>query len=48
MKKTEDLQPVIQSKYRLQYFVAFYVQTIQKESHEKDDDLHDDDAELHQ
>lgn len=48
MKETKDLQPIVQDKRCLQYFVAFDVQTIQEKSYEKDNNFHNDDTELHE
>lgn len=48
MKEAEDLQPIEQDKRCLQYFVAFDMQTIEEESYEEDDNLYDDDTELHE
>jgi len=38
----------MQGKCRLQYFVAVDMQTIQEESYEENNDLHDDNTELHE
>jgi len=48
MKETEDLQPIVQGKRCLQYFIAFDMQTIQEESYKENNNLHDDDTELHE